>query len=125
MASVGLLVDMGRPVGEPVAEGNGADRRAARSEFSGLVHRVRQAHLLDRRPGAYAVKAVLIVVGFAATAATMVVLNHRWWAILLAPVAALLSTQTAFFGHDAGHKQISTSARVDRRLGLVAANLLN
>ena len=40
-------------------------------------------------------------------------------------MAAVLSAQTAFFGHDAGHKQISASAKVDRRLGLVAANLLN
>lgn len=66
-------------------------------------------------------KAVLIIVGIAATAAAVTVLNHTWWAVLLAPVAAVLSAQTGFFGHDAGHKQISASAKVDRRLGLVAA----
>jgi fatty acid desaturase len=80
---------------------------------------------LDHRPHAYAVKAVLIIVGIAGTAAALIVLNHTWWAVLLAPVAAVLSAQTAFFGHDAGHKQISASAKVDRRLGLVAANLLD
>lgn len=30
--------------------------------------------------------------------------------------AAVLSTQTAFFGHDAGHKQISASAKMPRPL---------
>jgi fatty acid desaturase len=125
MASVAGATDMGLSIGKLVARGNSAERRAAKSEFSGLVHRVRQANLLDHRPRAYAVKAVLIIVGIAATAAAVIVLNHTWWAVLLAPVAAVLSAQTAFFGHDAGHKQISASAKVDRRLGLVAANLLN
>lgn len=53
----------------------------------------------------------------------LVLLGGSWWALLLAPVAAL-SAQVAFFGHDAGHQQISASRPVNRVLGLVAANLL-
>lgn len=101
-----------------------AERRSG-SEFAGLVRQIQDAGLLERKPGRYAAKAALILLGIGATATAIVVLNHTWWAILLAPAAAVLSAQTAFFGHDAGHKQISASAEVDRRLGLLAGNLMN
>ena len=58
MARIAGAADMGMSIGKLVASGNSAERRAAKSEFSGLVHRVRQANLLDHRPRAYAVKAV-------------------------------------------------------------------
>ena len=80
VASVAGVADMGLSIGKLAARGNSAERRGAKSEFSGLVHRVRQANLLDHRPRAYAVKAVLITVGMAATAAAVIVLNHTWWA---------------------------------------------
>jgi fatty acid desaturase len=96
-----------------------------KSAFPELVRRVREAQLLERRPRPYILKASLISVGILATAAAIMALNHSWWALLLAPVSAVLSAQTAFFAHDAGHKQISSSAKVDRRLGLVAADVLN
>jgi hypothetical protein len=72
MAGVAGATDMGLSIGKLVARGSSAERRAAKSEFSGLVHRVRQANLLDHRPRAYAVKAVLIIVGIAATAVAVI-----------------------------------------------------
>ncbi|MFC6936910.1 fatty acid desaturase [Actinomadura yumaensis] len=37
---------------------------------------------------------------------------------------ALLSGRTAFLGHDAGHRQIASSAKANRRLGLLLGNLM-
>jgi fatty acid desaturase len=44
--------------------------------------------------------------------------------VLLAIPAALLSTQVGFYGHDAGHQQISSSKKANRVIGLIAGNVL-
>ena len=43
----------------------------------------------------------------------------------LAPVLAVVSTQIAFFGHDAGHRQITRPRGASQALGLLSDNLLN
>ncbi|WP_246007087.1 fatty acid desaturase family protein [Actinomadura pelletieri] len=47
-----------------------------------------------------------------------------WWTVLLGVPLAVVAVRTAFLGHDAGHRQIARSARVNRWLGLVLGNLL-
>jgi hypothetical protein len=47
------------------------------------------------------------LLALAATVTGLLLLRESWWAILLAPVLAVVSTQIAFFGHDAGHRQIT------------------
>jgi fatty acid desaturase len=57
--------------------------------------------------------------------AGLVFLRDSWWAVLLAPGFAILSTQIAFFSHDAAHHQIARGGRVVAVLSLVHGNLLN
>lgn len=92
---------------EPATGGRPAPATApGRDLFPELVRMVKQAGLLRRRRGAYlglfAFTYVLVAMGVA----TFVVLGASWWQVLTAVFAGLVSTQLAFVGHDAGHRQI-------------------
>jgi fatty acid desaturase len=93
------------------------------SAYSALSRQVKQAGLLDRRPGYYAAHIALIVALVAAGIAALVVVGDSWWQLIVAGYFAVLSTQLGFLGHDAGHRQIFGSTRRNYRLGVVLANL--
>jgi fatty acid desaturase len=57
--------------------------------------------------------------------AGLFLLRDSWWALLLAPGFAIVSTQIAFFSHDAAHRQIAHHGRTIAVLCLVHGNLLN
>jgi fatty acid desaturase len=67
----------------------------------------------------------LNLAGLLLVAAALVLLRDSWWAILLAPGFAIVSTQIAFFAHDAAHRQIAHGSRAVAVLCLVHGNLLN
>jgi fatty acid desaturase len=94
------------------------------SEYTQLSRQIKQAGLLDRRRGWYAAKIglnlLLLAVGWVAFA----VLGESWWQLLVAAYLAVVFTQLAFVGHDAGHRQIFRSRRPNDLVGLVHANLL-
>ncbi|SDS64190.1 fatty acid desaturase family protein [Microlunatus soli] len=98
--------------------------RRARSEFGPLRDRIVAEGLLGRRVGHYALRGGLILVALLATAVGIILLAGSWWVLLLAPVAAIVSAQISFYGHDAGHQQISDSRKINRMTGLIAANVL-
>jgi fatty acid desaturase len=93
--------------------------------YAELAAEVRRLGLMDRRPVYYAGLLGVILLALTASVACLLMLHHTWWAMLVAPVFAVVSTQTGFFGHDAAHRQISRRERASRMLGLFAANLLN
>ena len=105
----------------------GASPRAearSRSDFGPLRLLIQQENLLDRRTGWYARKAGWMLLGLLVVVDGVLLLSNSWWALLLAPVAAVVSTQISFLGHDAGHQQISSSRRVNKVIGILAANVL-
>ena len=93
--------------------------------YAALTAEVREFGLLNRRPVFYAGLLGVILLALVVSVAGLVVLHDTWWALLLAPVFAVVSTQIGFFGHDAAHRQISRRERTSRVLGLFSANLLN
>jgi fatty acid desaturase len=93
--------------------------------YAELATEVRRLGLLKPRPGFYAVLLATDLVALGALTTGMVLLRGSWWTVLLAPLFAVVSTQIAFFGHDAGHRQITRKSRPSRLLGLFAGNLLN
>ena len=103
---------------------HGPPRPDEGSEFSPLLRSVRAAGLLERRTGWYARSIGLNLLLVAATWAGVVLLGGSWWVLLLALPAAVFGARTAFVGHDAGHRQIAASSRVNRVIGLVHADLL-
>jgi fatty acid desaturase len=80
---------------------------------------------MRRRPGFYAGLLAALLLTLASAVTAMVLLRDSWWALLVAPVMGVLSTQVGFFGHDATHRQISHRERPSRVLGMFAGNLLN
>jgi fatty acid desaturase len=94
------------------------------SEYTQLSRQIKQAGLLDRRRGWYAarigVNLALLVAGWVA----FVVLGESWWQLVTAAYLAVVFTQIAFIGHDAGHRQLFRSRPANDRVGLVHANLL-
>jgi fatty acid desaturase len=94
------------------------------SDYTQLSRQIKQASLLDRRHGYYTAKISLNLVLLAAGGAAFVALEDSWWQLVTAAYLAVVFTQIAFVGHDAGHRQISRSRRANNLIGLVHANLL-
>ena len=93
------------------------------SDYARLSRAVRQAGLMDRCPGNYAWRIVITVFLLAAGWAGFVLAGNSWWQLGLAVFLAIMFTQVAFLGHDAGHRQICASRRLSYILGLVMGNL--
>ncbi|GAA4226365.1 acyl-CoA desaturase [Actinomadura meridiana] len=94
------------------------------SDFTPLARRVRASGLLARRPGYYARAIGVNLVATVALWCAVAWAGAGWWTVLLGVPLAMVATRTAFLGHDAGHRQIARSARVNRVLGLLLGNLL-
>ena len=93
-------------------------------EYTQLSRQVRQAGLLERRRGWYGARIGLNLALLAVGWVAFVVLGDSWWQLVTAGWLAVVSTQLAFVGHDAGHRQIFRSRGANDRVGLVHANLL-
>jgi fatty acid desaturase len=108
----------------------GAGRRSATSlpgrgsDYAELSRRIRQVGLLDRRPAYYALKIGLNTALLAAGWAAFFLLGDSWYQLIVAAWLAVVFTQIAFVGHDAGHRQIFRTRRPNDLVGLVHANLL-
>jgi fatty acid desaturase len=94
-----------------------------RSDYAALSARVRAAGLLDRRPGYYVAKFTLTLAAFAGAWAAFALIGATWWQLVTAAVLGVLSTQVAFLGHDAGHKQVTRTAPKSYLIGLLLGNL--
>lgn len=95
------------------------------SDYSELVRAIRSRGLLQPRRTFYLLLGTFNLAALVLAVAALVVLRDSWWAMLLAPVFAIVSTQIAFFAHDAAHHQIAHGSRVVAALCLIHGNLLN
>ena len=93
-------------------------------EYTQLSRQIKQAGLLERRRGWYAARIGLNLALLAAGWAAFAVLGESWWQLVTAAYLAVVFTQLAFVGHDAGHRQVFRSRRANDRVGLLHANLL-
>jgi fatty acid desaturase len=87
------------------------------NDYGELSHLVRQAGLLRRRYGYYAVKIILNVLAFAGGWVAFFHVGDSWWQLFLAVFFAVMFGQLAFIGHDAGHKQIFRNGRANDVVG--------
>jgi fatty acid desaturase len=94
------------------------------SDYAELSRQVKQAGLLDRRPAYYALKITGNLALFALGWVVFALLGRSWWQLLVAVFLAVMFTQVAFVGHDAGHKQIFGSKRANDLLGRLHGSLL-
>ncbi|MGW1339982.1 fatty acid desaturase family protein [Kribbella sp. NPDC002412] len=108
---------MAQPMVSPTAVSKGSD-------FAPLLREIKAAGLLERRTAAYAMAIGINVALLAATWAGVALLGGSWWVLFLAIPLAVLTTRAAFFGHDAGHQQISGSRKLHDWIGMLHGNLL-
>ena len=64
----------------------------------------------------------LTLAAFCAGWVVFALLGATWWQLLTAALR-VLSTQVAFLGHDAGHKQVARTSCVSYLMGLLLGNL--
>lgn len=88
---------------------------ACSRDYAELSRTMRDAGLLRRRYGYYAMKISLNVAAFAGGWVAFVHVGDSWWELFLAVFFAVMFGQLAFIGHDAGHKQIFRSRRANDR----------
>jgi fatty acid desaturase len=93
-------------------------------EYTQLSRQIKQAGLLERRRGWYAARIGVNLALLAAELAAFVIIGESWWQLLTAAYLAVVFTQLAFIGHDAGHRQLFRSRRANDLVGLAHANLL-
>jgi fatty acid desaturase len=94
------------------------------SDYAELTRRVKQAGLLDRRPGYYLVAITGTAAFYAVGWIAFFWVGDSWLQVPVAVFLAAAFTQVGFLGHDTGHRQIFDRNRAHDRLGLVAGNLL-
>ncbi|HEX9354438.1 MAG TPA: acyl-CoA desaturase [Streptosporangiaceae bacterium] len=114
------MTDPGPPLPGPLV----AVADPAPAGYAELRRRIRAEGLLDRRPRYYTIKITVVAVLLAAGWAAFFVLGDSWDQLLVAVYLAAVFGQTAFLGHEAGHRQIFRSRRRNELAGLVHGNLL-
>ena len=92
-------------------------------EYTQLSKQIKAAGLLERRRGWYGCRIGLNVGLLAAGWVAFAVIGASWWQLLVAAFLAVVFTQIAFVGHDAGHRQLFRSRRANDLVGLAHANL--
>jgi fatty acid desaturase len=102
----------------------GASSEDAATAYRVLCERVRRAGLLRGRPWYYAAKIALTLAAFVLGWVVFWAVGNSWLTLAVAVLLAGAFAQVVFLGHDAGHRQIAESLRVNRLVGLVVGNAL-
>lgn len=92
------------------------------SDYAQLSRLITRAGLLERRPGYYAAKILLTVGFFLGGWVAFVLIGDSWLQALVAIALAVATTQVAFLGHDAAHRQIFRTRKASQVTGLLLAN---
>jgi len=115
---------IGRSAQSPALPGPAEAEAEAGSEYAELSRAVRAAGLLRRRPAYYSIRISVNLLLMAGGWAAFALLGQSWWQLLVAAFLAIMATQIAFIGHDAGHRQVCSSKRGGDLLGRIHGNLL-
>ncbi|MDQ1574509.1 MAG: hypothetical protein QOH44_2068 [Actinomycetota bacterium] len=94
------------------------------SEFASLLSTVKDAGLLRRRRLFYILTFATIAVAMGGAWVGFVLLRNTWYELLIAGVLGVLLTQFAFLAHEASHRQIWESGKVNDHTGRLIADLL-
>lgn len=95
----------------------------ARGTYRELRSLVWQAGLLEPRTGYYVRRITTNLLAFALGVLLFVAAGDSWWQVPIAAYLAIVTSQMAMIGHDAGHRQISRSRRANNVLGYLHLNL--
>jgi len=94
------------------------------SEFSALLHTVRDAGLLGRQRRFYAITFSVITLAMVGAWFGFALLHHTWYLLIIAAVMGVLFTQYAFITHELSHRQVFESGKTNDFLGRIMADLV-
>lgn len=97
------------------------DRTPATSSYATLMKRVRDAGLLQRKTGFYITLFAVLVLALAGAIAGVALLGDSWFQLLIAGALGVIFTQFAFLAHEAAHRQIFASGRLNDTWGRIVA----
>lgn len=98
-------------------------RKQATSDYSGLLKQVKEEGLLRRRiPFYLSVFIGTTLVGLASWVAVFM-LGNSWWTLIPAFVLGVCAAQYGFLAHEASHRQVFTSNKVNDWAGIFLADL--
>lgn len=101
----------------------GGDSKNPTTEYSALLHTVRNLGLLRRRTGFYWMVFAILVLATGGAVTGFVLLGHTWYQLLIAGALGIILTQFAFLAHEASHRAVFESGKANDRAGRVLANL--
>ncbi|MGH8891570.1 MAG: fatty acid desaturase family protein [Acidothermaceae bacterium] len=99
-------------------------RRRTASDYAALSRMVKDAGLLERRRWYYRWRLALNVVLVAVAGFAIFIARGTWWELFVAVYFAIVSTQLAFTGHEAGHRQIFRTRQANELAGYLHGNLM-
>ncbi len=91
------------------------------ASYGALMRTVRDAGLLRRREGFYYAVFGGLALALGGIIAGMVLLGDSWFQLLMAGALGIVLTQIAFVTHEASHRQIFASGRVNDWVGRILA----
>ncbi|TDQ53288.1 fatty acid desaturase family protein [Actinorugispora endophytica] len=94
------------------------------SSYAELSRQMKRAGLLERRAGHYAVRIAVNAAFYAGCWTAFALIGDSWWQMATAVLLGVAFTQSGFLGHDAGHRQVSASRRVNDAVGLLHGNAM-
>ena len=94
------------------------------SEFAALLRTVREAGLLRRRLGFYITVFAALSLALAGLVTAFIFIGPSWYQLIVAGLLGLLLTQFAFLAHEAAHRQVFESGKVNDIAGRTIANLV-
>ncbi|MCU1472670.1 fatty acid desaturase, partial [Amnibacterium sp.] len=102
----------------------GAGTASHASDYTELTRRVKAAGLLERRPGFYAVRGILLAAAFTVATVLMLAVGRSWWQLAVAVLFGMLFTQVGFLAHDGAHRQMFVSGKRNEWVSRILANLV-
>jgi fatty acid desaturase len=90
--------------------------------YAELKRRVEAAGLLQRRPGYYVLMLVTNTAAFGLSLWLLTLAHSVWATVLAAAVLGFVSGQLGFQLHDAGHRQMFPSRRLNTVIGIATGN---
>lgn len=90
--------------------------------YGELKRRVEAAGLMRKRPGYYALMLVTNTLAFGTSLWALTLVHSLWGTVLAAAVLGFVSGQLGFQLHDAGHRQMFPSRRLNTVIGVVTGN---
>jgi fatty acid desaturase len=112
------------PATDPAAPATQLPEAVRGSDYGKLSRMIKDAGLLERRRAYYRWRLALNVVLVCLAGFAIFEARGTWWEMAVAGYFAIVSTQLAFTGHEAGHRQIFRSRQANEVVGYLHGNLM-